>query len=191
MPRGFPKAKQTGDAPTVSAAQPAQDTGQSVLEAAGAVVRSRDEVEAERVADEFLKNHRSNLVGFEQRLPFVPERPGWVRRYVNDMNSRVPMLIERGWRLVRKDAAPSVTDSVGRGNTDMGDCVSIVSNAGDGPMRVVLMEIPKKLFDMQMDAALDPVRRTEEAIRAGRNGIDDSQHIYTPRGITNRIETPQ
>lgn len=166
-----------------------------VMESAGVesepvqVVRSRDEEEAERVTSEFLKNNRSDLSGFEQRLPFVPERPGWVRRWVNDMNSRIPSLIARGWRLVDRGAVPSTSESIGRGNTDIGDRVSVVSSAGEGQLRVVLMETPKKLFDMQMESALEPVRKTEAAIRAGRNGLENTEHVYTPKGVENRIES--
>lgn len=190
MPRGYPKAKvQAGEVAADSVVRAAQSTAQTVMEQAGRVVRSRDEEEAERVANEFLKNNRVNLVGFEQRLPHVPERLGWVRRWVNDMNSRIPSLMERGWKIVNRGAAPSTTDSVGRGNTDIGGQVSITSTAGDGPLRVVLMEVPKKLFDMQVEASLQPVRMTEQAIREGRNGLSDTEHVYTPKGVENRIET--
>lgn len=188
MPKGYPNKRvvESGGAPVDSLAQGAQSTARPVE-----AVRSRDELEADRVASEFLKNNRSNLVGFEQRLPFVPERAGWVRRWVNDANSRVQSLMQRGWRLVQSGEVPATTESIGRGNTDIGGQVSVVSSMGDGPLRVVLMEVPKKLFDMQMDASLESVRRTEEAIRQGRNGLEDSQHVYTPRGYENRLETPQ
>jgi hypothetical protein len=168
-----------------------------VMESAGAeavdepvqAVRSRDELEAERYTEDFLKRNRPNLTGFEQRLPSIPDRPGWVRRWANDMNSRVASLMERGWQIVKRGEVPDTTESVGRGNTDIGGQVSVVSTAGEGPMRVVLMEIPKKLFDMQMEAVLQPVRMTEQAIREGRNGLTDTAHVYTPKGVENRISS--
>lgn len=175
MPKGIPKVK--------------EDV--TVLEAAGKVIRSRDEEEAERVAEEYLKTHRTDLGSFENRLPFVPERLGWVRRWVNDLDSRIPSLMRFGWKIVDQGAVPATSSSIGRGNTDIGGHVSVVSTIGDGPLRVVLMEIPRKLFDMQMDGVHAPVRNTEQAIREGRNGLDDTKHVYTPKGIENRIETPQ
>ena len=189
MPRGIPNKKlEAANAPAVSLAPDAQSTGQSVIEAAGAV-RSRDEIEADEWAEAFLRDNRLNLAGHEMRLPPVPDRPGWVRRWVNDVGSRVPFLMERGWRFVQRGAAPDVTTSMGRGNTDVGGGVSVVSTMGEGPVPVRLMEIPKKLYDMQMDAIHEPVRKTEQAIRAGLVGIDDPRHVYTPKGVDNRIET--
>lgn len=152
------------------------------------VVRSRDEVEADRVTEEFLKRNRPNIAGFEQRLAYFGERPGWVRRWVNDQHNRIPSMLERGWRFVTRETV-HMSDSVGHGNTDIGDKVSVSTTVGEGPMRTYLMEIPKKLFDMQVDAAMEPVRKTEAAIKAGRTGIEDSEHVYTPDWAPTRIET--
>jgi len=195
MPRGVRKVvEQAGVPAAISHAPDAQSIGRQALESAGRVVRSRDEEEAERVADEFLKNNRASVVGFEKRLPDVPPRAGWVRRWVNDVNSNVGMRMQAGWRLVADGAVPALSASVNRGNTDIGGGVSIVSTLGEGPMRVVLMEIPQKLFDLQVQASLEPVRQTTQAIREGRAGLtgtDDMKHIYKPAWADNRIETPQ
>lgn len=196
MPRGVRnKVVETGNAPAVSHAPDAQSTEPSVIEAAGKVVRSRDEEEAERYASEFLKNNRGSVAGFEKRLPDVPPKAGWVRRWVNDVNTNVGMRMQAGWRLVKEGAVPSMTASLNRGvNTDVGGHVSIVSTLGEGPMRVVLMEIPQKLFDLQVQASLEPVRMTTQAIREGRAGLtgtEEMKHIYKPTWADNRIETPQ
>lgn len=169
MPRGIPNTK---------AAEPA------VI--AATVARSREELDADKYTEEFLARSRPNLAGFEQKLSYYGEHPGWVRRWVNDQANRVPSLLERGWRFVLR-AEVGMSDSVGRGNTDIGDRVSVSSTAGEGPMRIVLMEITKKLFDMQMDALLEPVRRSEEAIKAGAFGVDDTKSTYMPKGLENRI----
>lgn len=192
MPRGVRKAVvQGGDGPAISVAPDAQLTGQSVIESAGKVARSRDEIEADKWADEYLRDNRMNLVGHEMRLPPVPDRPGWVRRWVNDVGSRIPSLIDRGWKLVQRGAAPDVTNSMGRGNTDIGGGVSVVSTMGEGPVNVRLMEIPKRLYDLQMEAIHEPVRQTEKSIRAGRTGLNDAKHVYTPEWANHGIETSQ
>lgn len=173
MPRGVPNAK-------------IEDPANAAV--VDKVVRSREELDADTYTAEFLKRNRPNLAGFEQKLAYYGEHAGWKRHWANDEANRIQSLLDRGWRLVRR-AEVGMSDSVGHGNTDIGDRVSVATNGGEGPMRVILMEIPQKLFDMQMDAQLDPVRKSEEAIRGGAFGLTETANVYQPKGIENRIET--
>lgn len=195
MPRGVPNKPRTPtlDAPAISLDPPNQYTGQAD---APKVVRSREEQEAADYAADFLKNNRLDLVGIEKKLPMCPEKPGWVRRHVLDQGSRVQNLLARGWRFVKRDEAV-VSDSIGRGNTDLGDQVSIVTTAGGGPVRQVLMEIPQQLYDIYTEARTAPARATVDAITAGAFDVKDREHVYTPGemprsalfGTRNRIES--
>ena len=178
MPRGIPKVK---------AVPP-----EAGLEALGAgvekSVRSRDEIEADKHTEEFLKRNRPNLAGFEQHLAYFGERAGWVRHWAVDRANRVQSLLERGWRFVLRSEV-GMSDSIGHGNTDIGGFVSISTTLGEGPCRQILMETPKKIFDMQMEAQMEPVRKSEAAIRAGAFAVQDTGHVYQPKGVVNRLET--
>lgn len=149
-------------------------------------VRSRDEMEAERHAEEFLKRNRPNLTGFEQKLAYYGERKGWVRRWVVDHANRIQSLLENGWRFVQH-AEVQMSDSIGHGNTDLGDKVSISTTMGEGPVRQILMEVPQKLYDMQVEASMDPVRRSEEALKSGGLGLNNTENTYFPEWAKNRI----
>lgn len=143
------------------------------------VIRSREEQAAHEYTEEFLKNNRMDLTGIEKKLTFYGERAGWVRRWPLDQGSRLQTLLARGWRFVLRSEV-GTSDSVGRGNTDIGDQVSVVTTAGDGPVRQVLMEIPQKLYDLYTQARTEPARATEEAIRKGAFKVDDSKNVYIP-----------
>lgn len=192
MPRGVPNKPKAEAAAAQAVNAVVQDTAAAGLK----VVRSREEQTAQQYADEFLKNNRIDFSSFEKKLAFYGEKPGWVRRWVLDQGSRMQTLMARGWRVVPK-AEALMSDSVGRGNTDIGDQVSVVTTAGDGPVRQVLMEIPQVLYDMYTKARTEPARATEEAIRKGAFKIDDDPHVYTPGerptshhyGLRNTIES--
>lgn len=174
MPRGIPNKPKTD--PAVQG---------PVVEAA---VRTRQELDAAKFTADFLKRNRPNLSGLEQKLAYYGEHPGWVRRWVNDQSNRVPSLLERGWRFVLS-AEVGMSDSVGRGNTDIGDRVSITTTAGDGPIRMYLMETTKEIADMQAQARTEPARKTQEAILRGAYQVSDTKHAYQPKWAENLIES--
>lgn len=180
MPRGIPNKPREPDASLEAmGAAPAVETASPA--------RSREALDAEKYTQDFLKRNRPNLAGFEQKLGFYGQHPGWVRRWVVDQAQRVPSLLEQGWRFVLLDEV-GMSGSIGRGNTDLGDRVSITTTVGDGPVRQILMETTQQLYDMQCEAALEPVRRSEAAIRAGAFAVTDTKPVYQPKGIDNRVE---
>jgi hypothetical protein len=151
-------------------------------------VRSREQLDADRYTEDFLKRNRPSVEGMERKLAYYGEHPGWVRRWVNDQGSRIAAMLDRGWRFVLRSEV-GMSDSIGRGNTDVGDRVSVATTAGEGQIRTVLMELPQKLYDMYAAARTEPARRVEAAIRAGAFGVDDKSHVYQPKWAENRIET--
>ncbi len=191
MPKGYPNTPKTPDPAAISHAPDPQYMADSAKP-----VRSREALDADKFMADFLKNNRPNLVGMEQKLATYGEHPGWVRRWVNDQGSRVQGLIERGWRFVTRDEV-GMSDSVGRGNTDIGDKVSVATTAGEGPIRQSLMETPEKLYRMYAEARTAPARATEEAIRKGAFKVSDTANVYNPGerpdsslyGTHNRIES--
>lgn len=192
MPRGVPNRPKVQAQAVETVVQDMASIG------AGAVVRSREEEEAEAYTADFLQKNRPDLSGFEKKLAFHGEKPGWVRRWALEQGSRIQGLMAKGWRFVSKGEAV-MTDSVGKGNTDIGDQVSIITTAGDGPVRQVLMEIPQKLYDMYAQARMEPAKATQEAIKKGAFKVDDLEHAYIPgdrptshySGFRNQIESKQ
>jgi len=150
------------------------------------VVRSREELDAKKYTEDFLKKNRPNLTGFEQRLATFGEHPGWVRRWAVDQHNRIEALLERGWRFVLRNEV-GLSDSLGRGNTDIGSHVSTATFAGSGPVRQVLMETTQQLYDLQAEASMQRVRQTEEALQKGFFDVADMSNVYQP--IPNKFET--
>lgn len=147
--------------------------------------RSREAIDAEKYTKEYLERNRTNLSGFELRLAHYGEHPGWVRRWVVDRDNRVQSLLEKGWRFVLRDEV-GMSDSVGRGNTDIGDRVSVATSVGD-PVRQYLMETTQQLFDLQVEASMEPVRRSETALKDGGLGLSSTENTYFPEWAKNRI----
>lgn len=195
MPRGVPNKPKLPDTPDLSAISAAQ-TAQSTAQEPAKAVRSREENDAAKYAAEFLKNNRIDLASIEKKLAYYGERAGWVRYWALDQGSRIQNLLAKGWRFVKRSEVVT-SDSVGRGNTDVGDQVSTVTTAGDGPVRQVLMEIPQQLYDLYAEARTAPARATVDAIKAGAFDVKDKAHVYNPgemqrsalQGTHNRIES--
>lgn len=150
-------------------------------------VRTREEMTAEQWNADFKKRNRPAISGFELKLAYYGEHPGWVRRWVVDQANRIPSLLDAGWRFVRR-AEVGMSDSVGRGNTDLGDCVSVATMGGEGPTRQVLMETTQEIFDALQEANLERVRKTESAIQGGAFAVDDAANTYQPKWAENRIQ---
>lgn len=137
-----------------------------------------------------IRARRGDVSTMETRLGLGADPPeGWEWRWFNDVGDRIVRALEDGWRFVHPSAV-NMSASVGRGNDDTGESrVSKVTTLGDGPIKTVLMEIPREIADELRDIrALAPVRKFEEAVnRQGAVGISGGAHIYTPRGVVNHI----
>lgn len=113
-------------------------------------VREKDEVE--RVP---LHEQRKNLLT-------VPEKKGFVRRFVNDteQGQRIKRFIKAGWRVVEDEdkvgdpGALNQNQSIGAG---------VRKHVGDNVF-AILMEIEKKYYDEDQEAKATNLDRIEDSI---------------------------
>ena len=104
----------------------------------------------------------------ESRLA-VPEREGYVRRWVNDTPGRVAMFEESGYTpVLNKDISGSV-GSMSKSPTAKVSIHGGVSDSG-APMKMYLMEQKREWYEEDQIAKQKPVDETDKAIREGSLG---------------------
>lgn len=136
-----------------------------------------------------IRDRRGDIQPMETRLGLGATAPdGWEWRWFNDVDDRITRALEDGWRFVTRKSV-NMSESIGRGNDDIGDRVTKSTTLGAGPINTVLMEIPIELAEEYRNIrSLSKVRAFEEAVnRQGPVGISGGSHVYTPRGVTNHI----
>lgn len=98
----------------------------------------------------------------------APQKPGFVRRFVNDVKDRVQMFKDAGYSIVEDDII--VGDSkIGRAS-QLGSGVS--SQVGNG-VRSVLMEIPEEYYNEDDKEKQDKIKKTENEMRRNLNQSPD------------------
>ena len=89
---------------------------------------------------------RINRIPFANSMPRfqVDEIPGYHLHWFNE--DRVNRAKQAGYELVRPSEAKLNGRSIGTsvGNTDLGDCVSVVGSPGQGTQRTVLMKLKEE-----------------------------------------------
>lgn len=147
-----------------------------------APVREKPTLDAKAYAEE-IRSRRGDISTMESRLGLNAKAPeGWEWRWFNDDGDRIPRALTDGWRFVKPEAV-GMSESVGRGNDDLGESrVTKTTTLGGAPIKTVLMEVPIEIANELRDIrSLSTVRRFEEQInRGGPAGISDSPHIYNP-----------
>ena len=96
-------------------------------------------------------------------------RPGYVNRWVNDIDDRIMMFEEAGWKVVRKDSQ----DTSEKKAEEPSKLGSIVRKAVGGGYYAVLMEIPQEWYDEDQAA-----KQAEKDLRS--EGID-AQKMINPK----------
>ena len=130
---------------------------------------ARTRIDAREYAAQ-IRSTRKDFSGLEQKLKYYGENPGWKRRWVNEEN--VPAREQEGYRFVLRSEV-NMSDSIGRGNTDMGDRVSVLGgiDVQNRPYNQYLMEIPQEIADeYDHEKSYKKVKLSEESIRAGTVG---------------------
>ena len=130
---------------------------------------ARTRLDAREYAEQ-IRSSRKDFSGLEQKLKYYGENPGWKRRWVNEEN--VPSREQEGYRFVLRSEV-GMSDSIGRGNTDMGDRVSVFGGTSERgvPYNTYLMEIPQEIADeYDHEKSHKKVKLSEESIRAGTVG---------------------
>jgi hypothetical protein len=87
-------------------------------------------------------------------------RPGFHRRYFNDVPGRIQRALNAGYSHVKDDNGNNVTTTVG------------VAKEG-GALAAYLMEIPKELYDADQAAKMEAIDAFDESLR---RGVDSSGH---------------
>lgn len=134
------------------------------------------------------RRERVPFGGTRLKLSF-PEKPGKVRRWVNDVGGRPTLAEQGGYEFVTDDGVQVGTTAVGSGNQDLGSRVSRIvgKNADGSPMRAYLMEIDKDLYDEDQAKKQKPLDAVDDQIRRGvvSGGIGPQDKAYIPtEGIT-------
>ena len=93
------------------------------------------------------------------------ERPGFIRRWVNEDFGRVESLMEIGWQPV-EGRGQDISDSRIQVNTSLGNVVRRVVNRSHeaSAKTAILMEIPEELYREIEEARYERNRRTERAL---------------------------
>lgn len=105
--------------------------------------------------------HRSKMSVPAELIP-----PGYVGRWINDVDSRIMMAQQGGYDFVENDGRYKVGEDVQDVNTDLGSKVSQIVDREKGT-RAFLMTISKEFYDEDQIAKLKPVDEIDAAIRQG------------------------
>lgn len=125
-------------------------------------VRENTEVRPERIP---LNEQRKSLLD-------VPEKPGFVRRWINDdpkyPGIRVNNFLRAGWRVV-EDAVKVGTEGVVNQNQSVG---SGARKYVGGGINAILMEIEEKYYNEDQETKARNLDKIEAQIRDGQ-GVDN------------------
>jgi hypothetical protein len=113
------------------------------------------------------------------------QRPGFVRRWVNDVDDRLSRAKEAGYMPVMKPT--ETADPRAGADSQMG---SLVAKSVGGGTRAVLMEIPEEFYRADQDEKQKAVNATESGLRR-QPGIKGQQYggTYGKVEITRKGET--
>lgn len=125
----------------------------------------------------------------DQRVPLgaprlklkVEEKPGLVRRWINDKDSRLLYAEEGGYRFVERLKEVGTPDVI-PGNTDLGSRTSKVvgSNEDGTPLRAYLMEIDQDAYAQDQESKEATLLATEDTIRNGNLDGKAADGRYIP-----------
>lgn len=119
---------------------------------------------------------RASTGGFSLKLD-APQRPGYVRRFVNGDPLRIARMEELGYTLVNDPAGEgnSRTDALG---------TRIARHAGKDeegrPFKTFLMETPVEEFEVGVVDKEDARKPFEEAIRQSKDTTGETPNAYQP-----------
>lgn len=97
-----------------------------------------------------------------------PERKGYIRRVVNDVEDRIQRFKQAGYEIVQKKDLPSGDPRAGDAS-QMGMPVS--KNVGNG-VKGVLMEIPEEWYIEDQKAKQDKLLAQEAAMKQNKGGVE-------------------
>lgn len=130
----------------------------------------------------------------KKNLLTVPEKKGFVRRFVNDVEQgqRVKRFLRAGWRIVEDETKVGDPGALNQ-NQSLG--TGIRKHMGDTTY-AVLMEIEKEFYDEDQAAKMDRLDQIEKSIykdhgvRNSYGEIGHSVDIYGENAKPRRYRTP-
>jgi hypothetical protein len=146
---------------------------------------TREESEAKRSAgrEETGRNTRVPL-GVARAKLSVPQRPGYVRRWVNDTEGRLMMAEQGGYQYATDQSLQIGAVDIDNVNRDLGARISRVVDKTTGT-KAYLMEIQEDFYREDQESKARKIAETDKLIRTGK--LDDGESRYVPdkgRGIS-------
>lgn len=112
----------------------------------------------------------------------VPARPGYIRRWVNDLEGRLQHALQGGYQYVEDQSLQIGSQDIDNVNRDLGVRVSRVVDRTTG-QKAYLMEIKQEFYDEDQREKAAKIAVTQDQIRRGR--IETDAHRYVPKGGIN------
>lgn len=120
-----------------------------------------------RDREEIKKARPKRTPLFEQRDQMAVEaKPGFVRRWVNDLTNRIEKFRRAGWEIVSDKEVSVGSEGVVDNNVSLGSGArkNVGRTRGGDNSQAVLMEIPQELYEEDQRAKQASVTSREEAI---------------------------
>lgn len=125
-----------------------------------------------------LANTRRTSSGSKKRIAVgsadvlrAAPRENFEQRWVVDKENRLEMFANGGWSVV-KDQSRDLTGERPQDSSRPGSAV----NRASGPNHLILMEIPKKLFDKDQAVKQEKIRSQERAMERNISKDDAEDH---------------
>lgn len=114
---------------------------------------------------------------FKQQVFTAPNRPGFIRRWVNDLPGRIDAFKKAGWTIAVEDIE-NTHNGLAQVESQLGTTVTRVVNRGlDAPCRnAVLMEIDEEWYRADKAEQQRLIEITEAAF--DRHGVHKSTGMY-------------
>jgi hypothetical protein len=149
---------------------------------------TREEAEAKRSGsrEEAGRNSRVPL-GVARAKLSVPQREGYVRRWVNDTEGRLMQAEQGGYQFATDQSLQIGAVDVDNVNRDLGARISRVVDKSTG-QKAYLMEIKEDFYREDQQAKAEKVAEKDRLIKTGK--LDDGDSRYIPdKGKGIAIET--
>lgn len=140
--------------------------------------RGRPRIDREDRTDSREETGRGTRVPLGVARPklTVPERKGYVRRWVNDVEGRLQMAEQGGYQFVENQSFQVGGPDVSNENRDLGSRKSYVVDKSTG-MKAYLMEIKEEYFREDQRIKMREVDEIDAAIKRGTLHDDDARYV--------------
>ena len=109
---------------------------------------------------------------------------GYVLRWINDQDGRIPQALAGGYEYVKPEEATSLGHgAIHEGNTDIGSVVSKIVSRGEPQVRAYLMKIKKKFYDADQREKAKRLDAIDADLARGQAGGASVENQYGP-GVT-------